>query len=64
VLLDGDKQLILERMASRDHFMPSSLLDSQLDTLEHLEDDERGIEVDIDQPLDQLVDGLVERLSR
>ena len=32
----GDKHMLLERMSARDHFMPPSLLESQLDTLEPL----------------------------
>jgi len=34
VHLEGSKELILERMKTRDHFMPISLLDSQFETLE------------------------------
>jgi gluconokinase len=64
VHLTGSRELILERMAGREHFMPASLLDSQLDTLEDLEPDERGLVVDIDQRLDPLVEGLVADLSR
>jgi gluconate kinase len=38
-------------MASRTgHFMPATLLESQLETLEHLEDDERGVIVDANRP--------------
>ncbi len=36
------------RMRTRQHFMPAALLDSQLATLEHLEDDEPGVVVDND----------------
>ena len=35
--------------------MPASLLQSQLDTLEPLERDERGVEIDVDAPLEQVV---------
>ncbi|WP_156721640.1 gluconokinase [Streptomyces apocyni] len=46
--LSGDRDLIAERQAAReDHFMPSSLLDSQFATLEPLESDELGITVDV-----------------
>ena len=34
------------RMATRAHFMPPSLLTSQLSTLEHLEEDEPGFRID------------------
>lgn len=48
VHLHGDFDLIAERQAARKgHFMPPSLLQSQFDTLEHLEDDEEGVLVDV-----------------
>lgn len=41
------RAVLEERMRGRvDHFMPAALLDSQLQTLESLEADERGIRVD------------------
>lgn len=46
VHLHGDKGLMLERMGGRDHFMPPTLLESQLDTLEPLGFDEAGMVVD------------------
>jgi carbohydrate kinase (thermoresistant glucokinase family) len=46
VHLHGDKGMILERMSSREHFMPPTLLESQLDTLEPLDADEAGMVVD------------------
>lgn len=50
VLLDGPRELLEERLARREgHFMPASLLDSQLATLEPLEADEPGVTVSIDQ---------------
>jgi hypothetical protein len=49
--LAGPRELIAERMAARkDHYMPATLLDSQLATLEPLQDDEAGIVLDIRQP--------------
>ena len=55
VHLVGDKSLLLERMQSReDHFMPPELLESQLDTLEPLEDDERGVLVDVANPPERI----------
>lgn len=52
--LVGDKSLLLERMDGREHFMPTSLLESQLDTLEPLEDDERGALIDIANSPDRI----------
>lgn len=47
VHLTGNKHLLLQRMESRDHFMPPTLLESQLDTLEPLQDDEPGATYDV-----------------
>ena len=48
ILLDADADTLRERMAERTgHFMPVSLLDSQLATLEPLEPDERGAVIDV-----------------
>lgn len=48
VHLDGAPELLQQRSASRiGHFMPASLLASQLDTLEPLETDEAGIRIDV-----------------
>jgi carbohydrate kinase (thermoresistant glucokinase family) len=45
VELRVDRGELARRMTTRDHFMPSSLLDSQLDALEHLGADEAGVAV-------------------
>jgi len=57
VFLDGGRELIAARMAQRrDHYMPTSLLDSQLQTLERPGADEPDVlRLDIDQPLSALV---------
>lgn len=60
--LTGERELILDRMGGREHFMPAALLDSQLDTQEPLEPDEHGVVVDIGPPLDEVVEKLVEKL--
>jgi gluconokinase len=56
VHLLGSAEVLAERMAARDHFMPTSLLDSQFATLEQLEPDEDGQVVDVDRPLEQVVE--------
>jgi carbohydrate kinase (thermoresistant glucokinase family) len=54
--LAGPRELIAARMATRkDHYMPTTLLDSQLATLEPLQDDEAGIVLDIARPPAELV---------
>ncbi|QQQ64044.1 gluconokinase [Paenarthrobacter ureafaciens] len=57
VHLHGTRELLNERMNNRPgHFMPTSLLDSQLATLEHLQADELGSVVDIQNPVHHIVD--------
>jgi gluconokinase len=65
VYLSGSRELIAARMAQRpDHFMPASLLDSQLETLEPPVPAENAITVSVDAPVDRIVDRLVAELSR
>lgn len=55
--LAGDAATIRERVSQRaHHFMPSSLIDSQLDTLESLGPDERGLTVDLVTSPDETVE--------
>lgn len=54
--LNGPRALLASRMAARhDHYMPSSLLDSQLASLEPLQPDEAGIVLDISNDVGELV---------
>lgn len=54
--LAGSRELLEQRIAGRrGHFMPTSLLDSQLDTLEELAPDEHGERIDVAPPLDDVV---------
>ncbi|MBQ5949728.1 gluconokinase [Massilia sp. ST3] len=56
VHLAGERALIEARMRARPgHYMPASLLDSQLRTLEPLEPDEAGMTLDIGDDPDTLV---------
>lgn len=56
VHLDGERALLDARVRARPgHYMPASLLDSQLQTLERLQPDEAGITLDIRAPLDELL---------
>jgi carbohydrate kinase (thermoresistant glucokinase family) len=60
-----DRKTLERRLAARhDHFMPSSLLDSQLATLELPWPDERAIRVDGTTPLPQQVAAVVAHLHR
>ena len=56
VHLDAPADVLAIRAGAREgHFMPASLLTSQLATLEPLEDDERGFAVDASLPVDDIV---------
>lgn len=56
VHLAGTREVLMSRMTQRrGHFMPPSLLDSQLATLEPLQPDEWGVTVDVAPPLEQVV---------
>lgn len=63
VHMTGNKHMILERMQSRTHFMPSSLLESQLDTLQQLGADEPGMVVDAVHPLGRIASMVLARLD-
>jgi gluconokinase len=64
VFLKGKAALISERLASRrGHFMPPSLLDSQIATLEEPSPDEHAWVCDISQQPKDLVASLVARAS-
>jgi carbohydrate kinase (thermoresistant glucokinase family) len=58
--LDGDRALLAARMAARPgHFMPVSLLDSQLATLEPLRPGEDGLRLDVARPPAELAEAIV-----
>ena len=60
LFLEGSPELIRRRQASRPgHFMPESLLDSPFATREPLAPDESGVTLDVDQPVDVLVEEYV-----
>lgn len=63
VHLVGDKGLLLERMGTREHFMPPTLLESQLDTLEPLADDESGVSIDVAAEPAAIVEDACRRLG-
>ena len=64
VFLRGGRALIAERLAGRHgHYMPASLLESQLDTLEEPSFDENAWVCDITESPENLVAALVARAS-
>jgi len=63
VHLVGDKNLLMERMEGREHFMPPSLLESQLDTLEQLDSDEAGMTQDVANPPQRIANVVAAQLD-
>lgn len=64
VHLRGDRETLAARLAARrGHFMPASLLDSQLATLEQPTVDERAITVGIDSSAEEIVETIVRGLG-
>jgi carbohydrate kinase (thermoresistant glucokinase family) len=55
VYLSGSKTLLAQRLAARSHeFMPPSMLESQLLTLEPPQADEKGLTLNIESPPDEI----------
>jgi carbohydrate kinase (thermoresistant glucokinase family) len=65
VYLEGSRNVLIDRLLRRrDHFMPTTLLDSQLATLEPPSAAERAINVNIERAPEAIVDQLVTLLDR
>lgn len=65
VHLAGTRDRISGRLNVRmDHFMPSTLLDTQLSTLEPIEPDEHAIVVDVGPPPAEIAARIIEELER
>ncbi|MFC4242021.1 gluconokinase [Gryllotalpicola reticulitermitis] len=63
-LLNPPRDVLAARVASRHHeYMPASLLDSQLATLEPLAADENGALFDVDESVDEVVASIRARLA-
>ena len=63
--LVGTPEVIGRRQASRPgHFMPASLLASQFETLEPLSAEERGVDIDVDQDIDSIVESYLARTGQ
>ncbi len=57
VHLTASPELLQRRAAAREgHFMPAKLLASQIATLEELDDDEIGVDVDVDADVPAIVE--------
>jgi carbohydrate kinase (thermoresistant glucokinase family) len=56
VHLSGDPDIVRQRVGARvGHYMPASLVESQLATLEGLQADEAGITIDVTRPVEEVV---------
>ncbi|MDP9835412.1 gluconokinase [Neorhizobium huautlense] len=65
VFLDGSKELLTDRMGHRTgHFMPLSLLETQLATLERPDKEDGVVTVDIDATPEAITDTAIEGLSK
>jgi gluconokinase len=63
VYLRGSRTLIGDRLATRtDHYMPPSLLDSQMSTLEPPDPDEHSLVVEVGRPAADMADEIIEAL--
>jgi gluconokinase len=63
VHLTGVRALIKERQGDRkNHFMPPALMESQFASIEPLEDDERGFDVDVSASPDDVVTRIQQKL--
>jgi gluconokinase len=63
VYLTGSTKLIAQRLTHRSgHFMPPSLLNSQIETLEPPQPNEHILTLDIDAPVERIVDNIVAAL--
>ena len=64
VYLRGSRDLIAARVAERrGHFMPASLLQSQIDTLEEPEPDEDPLTVDVGRSSDEVAEEIIRRIG-
>ena len=65
VYLHGSRELLAARIAARSgHYMPASLLDSQLATLQPPQPDETALAFDVALSPQQIVDGIVQQEAR
>ncbi|EYD75366.1 Gluconokinase [Rubellimicrobium mesophilum DSM 19309] len=63
--LVAERELVLKRLQRRKgHYMPPSLLDSQIEALEPLGADERGLRVSVEGPKEEVLQGLLRDLER
>ncbi len=65
VFLSGSAAMLRARLAARPgHYMPASLIDSQLEALEAPHADEHAVTFDADQPPDAIIGAVIAHLHR
>lgn len=65
IFLKGSKELIAKRMAARqNHFMPTSLLDSQFASLEDPSHEKDVLTIDIDKTLTEMLEEIIWMLRK
>jgi gluconokinase len=65
VMLDAERDVLAKRMGNRPgHYMPASLLDSQIASLEPPQPDEPALRLSASQPVERLVAAVREWLER
>lgn len=63
--LTGDREILAQRLSARtDHFMPASLLDSQLESLETPKDEPDVHPLNLGPPLEELLEQARERVDQ
>jgi ribose 5-phosphate isomerase A len=64
IYLRGSRDLVAQRLAGRSgHFMPASLLQSQIDTLEEPDPDEDPLTLDVEAPASQIAEEIIRLLG-
>ena len=64
ILLQASLSVLKKRMSNRQgHFMPSSLLTSQMKTLEIPSEVENSLTVDVDKPVEDIVNEIIDSLG-
>ncbi|MDE1239920.1 gluconokinase [Vibrio aestuarianus] len=65
LFLDGSFDLIMQRMQARQgHFMKANMVESQFNTLERPDDEDRVAVIDIDTNIDQVVERALQALRQ
>ncbi|MEJ2755391.1 MAG: gluconokinase [Gammaproteobacteria bacterium] len=65
IFLNGTRETLLKRLKSRkNHYMPTTLLDSQLSTVETPEADEAALCISCEQPIDKIINTIQNTIGK